>query len=364
MKQDRRDAPQQPALLHPLEVCEQLVLRHPELLGGRRVGLGHDRHIALQRLDHGDVALVVGLALDLGRRGDLDGLGERVGAPLHLQIHAPVVLAGVSEYFRAAAGAALRRVETWLALGAMTAIVFSFGPTLDSHGRTILPKAPYLLGYLYVPGVNGLRVPARLAMVAILFLSMLAACGFTAMANRWRRSSWIVCASFGILFVLEAAVAPLPLDRPIPMGHFFSPPGGLPPLSAPPPVYRDVAALPADAALVELPYGIVEWDLARDVLTRWRTAGRSSTAIAEACPTPTRRTSPRSRIPSSTATAPGTRLRSYRPHISSFTKARFRAVKVRRFRRWLRTQGAVEDRPVSATTSCSSCADSTDRVGT
>ena len=187
---------------------------------------------------------------------------RKIRLPLVLDtlVVAPIVLASVSAHVRAAIGAAVRRLETWLALGALTAIVFSFGPTLDSHGRTILQEAPYLLCYLYVPGVDGLRVPARLAMVAILFLSMLAAFGFRAIVTRWQRP-WIACVCVGIPFVLEAAVAPLPLNRTLHVEHFASPSGGLLPLTAPPPIYVSVEALPADAAVVELPYGIVEWDL-------------------------------------------------------------------------------------------------------
>jgi hypothetical protein len=55
--------------------------------------------------------------------------------------------------------------------------------------------------------------------------------------------------------------APVPLDRAIPVGRFVSPDGGLEPVSAPPPVYTAVAALPGKTVLIELPYGIVEWDL-------------------------------------------------------------------------------------------------------
>ena len=59
--EDRGDAAQQPALLHPGEVVEEALLGHPELGGGGRVGFRDDRHVALQRADHGDVELVVGL---------------------------------------------------------------------------------------------------------------------------------------------------------------------------------------------------------------------------------------------------------------------------------------------------------------
>ncbi len=133
-------------------------------------------------------------ALSSGRRVWLVGMAgiRKIHLSFILAILglAPIVLATVSDYFRTAATAAMRRVETWLALGALAGVVLSFGPTIYSHRLPLVRHAPYLFFYLYVPGVNGLRVPARLAMIAILFLSMLAACGFTAIAHRWRKA-WV-----------------------------------------------------------------------------------------------------------------------------------------------------------------------------
>jgi hypothetical protein len=173
---------------------------------------------------------------------------------------APILLAAVSDYFRTAAAAALRRPETWLALGTLTAIVFSFGPSIHSHRLPLVRAAPYLYCYLYVPGVDGLRVPARLAMVAILFLSMLGAYGVAAIAQRWRHA-WAASVLVAIVVALEGVGAPVPLDRPSPPGRILPPPRGLRPLTAPAPVYAAVAALPSGASLIELPYAVAEWDL-------------------------------------------------------------------------------------------------------
>ena len=138
-------------------------------------------------------------ALSSGRRVWLVGMAgiRKIHLSFILAILglAPIVLATVSDYFRTAATAAMRRVETWLALGALAGVVLSFGPTIYSHRLPLVRHAPYLFFYLYVPGVNGLRVPARLAMIAILFLSMLAACGFTAIAHRWRKA-WVAVIPF------------------------------------------------------------------------------------------------------------------------------------------------------------------------
>ena len=56
MEEDRGHAAQRLALLHRLEMLEQLVLGDADLRGRRRVGLGDDRHVPLQRADHRDTS--------------------------------------------------------------------------------------------------------------------------------------------------------------------------------------------------------------------------------------------------------------------------------------------------------------------
>ena len=124
----------------------------------------------------------------------------------------------------------------------------------------MIRRAPYLFCYLYVPGVDGLRVPARLAMIAVFFLSMLAACGIATIANRWRRRGSRV-----------SAWASSPCSRGWPrrcrsIARFrwdglFLRKGGSSRFRRRRQSTQPSPALPADAVLIELPYGIVEWDL-------------------------------------------------------------------------------------------------------
>ena len=68
---------------------EQLLLGDAERGGGRCVGLGDDRQVALGGADHRPVELVVGLSLGLGRLHRLgDLVREHFGALLHLEVHA------------------------------------------------------------------------------------------------------------------------------------------------------------------------------------------------------------------------------------------------------------------------------------
>ena len=81
VEEDRGDAAQDLAVDHPAQVLEQLLGGHPELGGGLVVGALDRGHRPLQGADHGDVALVVGLRLELARGRGVDRGGERVGAP-------------------------------------------------------------------------------------------------------------------------------------------------------------------------------------------------------------------------------------------------------------------------------------------
>ena len=69
------------------------------------------------------------------------------------------------------------------------AFAMSLGPQIYAHGRLVEERNVYSLFYDFVPGFDGLRVPARFAMVVVLGLAALAGCGSwrpRALA-RWRR---------------------------------------------------------------------------------------------------------------------------------------------------------------------------------
>ena len=68
VEEDRGDAAQRSALAHPLEVLEQALDRQPERVGRRLVGLRHDRHVALELADNGDVELRQLDRVELARR--------------------------------------------------------------------------------------------------------------------------------------------------------------------------------------------------------------------------------------------------------------------------------------------------------
>jgi hypothetical protein len=135
------------------------------------------------------------------------------------------------------------------------AIVMSFGPEIRARDRVVLGTNLYGLFYAYVPGFDGLRVPARFGMIAALGFAMVAA---LAVASSRRRSFVVIAAA---LIVLESFPAPIAMNRNPPD---YRRPGlaRLPDLErVPAPVYGFVASLPGRSAIAELPLGEPAFDV-------------------------------------------------------------------------------------------------------
>ncbi len=112
--------------------------------------------------------------------------------------------------------------------------------------------------YTYVPGFNGVRVPARYAMIAGLFLAAVAGFG-AAEVMKWKRGALIVAVA-GVLALLEGAAVPLDLNHAWAQNEAM-PPSRVFPAAQAPPVYARVAALPDGAVITELPFGDAAWEI-------------------------------------------------------------------------------------------------------
>ena len=95
-----------------------------------------------------------------------------------------VALAAVSPRARATARSWLASPVGMLALVTIFAFAMSLGPQIHARGRLIEARNVYAAFYAYVPGFDGLRVPARFAMVVALGLAGLAGYGAAVMARR------------------------------------------------------------------------------------------------------------------------------------------------------------------------------------
>ena len=112
--------------------------------------------------------------------------------------------------------------------------------------------------YRYVPGFTGVRVPARYAMVAGLFLALAAGFG----AARLLRRSWgpVALAVASVFIVADGAAMPLAMNQTWATNE-ATPPARVYPRALAPRIYQDVGRLPAEAVVAEFPFGDPAWEI-------------------------------------------------------------------------------------------------------
>ena len=106
------------------------------------------------------------------------------------------------------------------AIVAVTAAVLSFGPRVRLGQRLLTEHGPYAWLVAVVPGLDGLRVSARLGLVVILALAVLAAIGASLVLRRLRGwPGWATTAVVGVLILAEGFGGPLSLPAFSPHGR-------------------------------------------------------------------------------------------------------------------------------------------------
>ncbi len=159
------------------------------------------------------------------------------------------ILVAVSPRARAAARLALRSGRVFFAALFCFAVWMSFGPLVTTLEHGIAADTLYGWFYRTVPGFNGLRVPARYGMLAMLFLAVLGGYGAAAMdrvAKGWG-------AVVAVLFLLETASMPVDTKR-IEWARHDGRPGTVSAAELQP-VYAFVRRLPAGTVVAEFPFG-------------------------------------------------------------------------------------------------------------
>ncbi|MBM3776951.1 MAG: hypothetical protein FJW23_01765 [Acidimicrobiia bacterium] len=182
-----------------------------------------------------------------------------IGRPLVLSLLAAAAAAGVSPRVRASCARAARQPELLLLVMIVAAWWLSLGPAPTSGGRPLDLPAPYRVLFEYVPGFEGLRVPARFGMIGALALAALGGFGLHALATRWR--SIAVPAVAAVLFLAESASLPFVVNGVSPLEGVATPEGRLYRGDQTPAVYEQVSRLPAEAVLIEFPFGWPDYDL-------------------------------------------------------------------------------------------------------
>jgi hypothetical protein len=183
-----------------------------------------------------------------------------LGRPVLVLVTALVLLAALSPRARAFARAWLPSVAALGFLAMALAFALSLGPEIRSDGRLIGQTGPYALLYQYVPGFDGLRVPARFAMPFLLFLATAAGSGAALLERRFRYGGALVL-MLGALAVVEGWPAPIILNGSHAEGRYAAPPSRVYTGSDVPPVYRYLSSLPRRSVIVEFPFGETAYEL-------------------------------------------------------------------------------------------------------
>ena len=229
-----------------------------------------------------------------------NGLDWQLG-PLALRVHslaralrtaalAAVVLAVVSPRARSFMRGVPTSAVAFYVAAALVAFWLSLGPIIYSKGLRVAGDGLYWWLYLNVPGVDGLRVPARMGMLVALFLAVLGGYGAAAI-ERWVRgtpfdsardkqaprlrkedTTWwrhrrrldrsaMILVAASLLFLGESTSAPIELNGTWNVGGLKAAPVPVIAADGPPAIYRAVRGLPAQAVLVEFPFGEEQYEL-------------------------------------------------------------------------------------------------------
>ena len=152
-----------------------------------------------------------------------------------------------------------RPVVTLVVLAAMT-VWLSFGPLVYIGGRYARSwPSLYATVYDVVPGGDALRVPPRIAMVTALALAVLG--GLAAAQLLRRRNGSAATAVLAAAFVVESWPAPIPRNLRIDPAPLAPLTETVPPRPADHPLAKALAALPANAVIVDLPFGSPPYEL-------------------------------------------------------------------------------------------------------
>jgi len=151
------------------------------------------------------------------------------------------------------------RSRGFFVAGLLAAAWLSLGPAPQVLGRPLDLASPYRFLWDYVPGFEGLRVPARFAMIVVFMLAVLGGYGAAAIARRRRGA--LLLGALAAAFLFEAGAAPFIVNGATPVRGFNSPEARLYPGDRAPAVYKAVAQIPPDAVVAELPIGQTDFDL-------------------------------------------------------------------------------------------------------
>lgn len=183
--------------------------------------------------------------------------------PLIILAVSLVLLLVLSRRARGFVSGALRSPAVFFGVATLLAAYLALGPTVHINGVSRGSGVIYGLLYDWLPGFDGLRVPARYAMVSGCFLAVTAGFGAAWLFGRWPRAARGLFPALALAAFADGYVQPpFPVNRPMHALHSLeNPPRVVRPAGAAPAVYHELARLPDSALVIELPLGDLSWDI-------------------------------------------------------------------------------------------------------
>ena len=186
------------------------------------------------------------------------GITIRARTPVRSLIQFVVVfglLLAVSSRARAETARVVRTPAFFFLALTLLAMWLSLGPHPKAGDALVSGFGLYNVLYENVPGFNGVRVPARYAMIAGLFLAVLAGYGARLFTFNVTRLTIV-----SVLVLAEGAAIPMVRNLTWNQNEAV-PPARIFPAANAPAVYQRVATLPPGSAITELPFGDAAWEI-------------------------------------------------------------------------------------------------------
>jgi hypothetical protein len=167
------------------------------------------------------------------------------------------IAAIVSPGYRARLGEFMR-ARGFFVIALFLAAWLSLGVAPQTLGRPLTLTGSYSFLYEYVPGFDGLRVPARFAMIVTLMLAVLGGYGTAAIsASRWATAALVVLTT---AFFAESIVRPFPINGIGTLRDYAPPEPRVYRPARAPAVYHHLAR-ESGVVLAELPIGQADYDI-------------------------------------------------------------------------------------------------------
>jgi hypothetical protein len=145
-------------------------------------------------------------------------------------------------------------VVGFYAVAMIASALLALGPRIHVAGQ-VIGTGPYAWLFDYVPGFDGLRVPARFLMLTALFAAVLAGLGAAAVLAWRRRAGLVLVAAASVVLLAEAWVVPMPTNVPLAVEGLEPTPTHPSTGEAGSPLYALVRDAPGQVVLIEFPFG-------------------------------------------------------------------------------------------------------------